>query len=326
MNERRSIARSPRRPIPRPTRIGAPGTAPKRRSCPTRTVAEDLERSAARAQARGGFAAAAAFLERSAALTIEPARRASRALAAAQAKHQAGAVDDSVALLEMAEIGPLDDIQLAQAEVLRARIAFATNRGSDAPPLLLAAARRLEKLDLPLARETYLDALTAALFNGRLAGNVGTNQVADTALAAPPAADPRATDLLLDGLATLLARGPKAGTRPGSGWRSRPSCAATSNPPKRCAGDGWPVGQRDSSGTTRDGTASPTTTSGQTERRGCLAELVLALTTRVGVHLMAGETLAAAALIEEADALARATGGGVAPRYGELGAGRSPRS
>ena len=170
-----------------------PETDPDRRAwhraqaavMPDEAVAEDLERSAERAQARGGFGAAAAFLERSAALTIEPARRSSRALAAAQAKHQAGAVDESLALLEMAEVGPLDEIQRAQAEVLRARIAFATNRGGDAPPLLLAAARRLENLDLPLARETYLDALTAALFNGRLAGSGGTKQVADAALAAP---------------------------------------------------------------------------------------------------------------------------------------------
>jgi hypothetical protein len=127
-----------------------PDTDPDRRAWhraqaavkPDEDVAADLERSAARAQARGGFAAAAAFLERSAALTVEPAKRAGRALAAAQAKHQAGAVDDAVALVESAEIGPLDAFQQAEAEVLRARIAFATNRGSDAPPLLLAAGGR----------------------------------------------------------------------------------------------------------------------------------------------------------------------------------------
>src|SRR5439155_3509088 len=98
---------------------------------PDDDVASDLERSAARAQARGGFAAAAAFLERSAELTVEPATRAGRALAAAQAKYQTGANDEAVALVELAEIGPLDDCQRAQTEVLRARIAFATRRGSD---------------------------------------------------------------------------------------------------------------------------------------------------------------------------------------------------
>ena len=105
--------------------------------------------------------------------------------------------------------------QRAQAEVLRARIAFATNRGSDAPPLLLAAARRLEPLDVPLARETYLDALTAALFTGRLAARARhASRSPDAALAAPAGADPRPADLLLDGLATLIADGPAAGTPP----------------------------------------------------------------------------------------------------------------
>ena len=132
-------------------------------------VAAELERSAGRAQARGGLAAAAAFLERAAELTPEPARRARRALAAAQSKHQAGAPDAALDLLAMAEAGPLDELQRARAELLRAQITFAVNRGRDAPPLLLAAAKRLEPLDATLARETYLDAFSAALFAGRLA-------------------------------------------------------------------------------------------------------------------------------------------------------------
>ena len=67
---------------------------------PDEEVAAELERSAARAQARGGFAAAAAFLERAVALTPEASRRAKRALAAAQMKFQAGALDDALGLLE----------------------------------------------------------------------------------------------------------------------------------------------------------------------------------------------------------------------------------
>jgi DNA-binding CsgD family transcriptional regulator len=284
---------------------------------PDEAVAADLEGSAKRAQARGGFGAAAAFLERSAALTPEPARRASRALAAAQAKHQAGAIDGSVALLEMAEVGPLDEFQRAQAEVLRARIAFATNRGGDAPPLLLAAARRLEHLDVPLARETYLDALTAALFNGRLASSTGTKEVADAALAAPQAPDPRPTDLLLDGLATLLTHGPVEGTA-----KVRVAVAAFARrdvEPVEAMRWRWLAGRAAGFIWDDEGWDRLTDHHIRANREaGHLAELVLALTTRVGVHLLAGETLAAAALIEEADALARTTGGGIAPRYGEL--------
>jgi len=302
-----------------------PETDPDRRAwhraqaavMPDEAVAEDLERSAERAQARGGFGAAAAFLERSAALTMEPARRSSRALAAAQAKHQAGAVDESLALLEMAEVGPLDEIQRAQAEVLRARIAFATNRGGDAPPLLLAAARRLENMDLPLARETYLDALTAALFNGRLAVSGGTKRVANAALSAPPALEPRPTDLLLDGLATLIAQGPEAGTP-----RVRIAVAAFARrdvEPAEALRWRWLAGRAAGFIWDDEGWDRLTDHHIRAAREaGLLAELVLALTTRVGVHLTAGDTRAAAVLIEEADALARVTGGGVAPRYGEL--------
>lgn len=130
-------------------------------SLPDEDVAAELERSAARAQARGGLAAAAAFLERSSVLTLDPSRRAARALAAAEANQQAGALDDALALVSSAEAGPLDDVQRAQVDVLRARISLAADRGSEAPALLLAAAKRLEPLDSAAARGIYLDALTA---------------------------------------------------------------------------------------------------------------------------------------------------------------------
>src|SRR6185503_6679906 len=113
-----------------------------------------------------GFAAAAAFLERCVALTIDPARRAERALGAAEAKRLAGALDSAVELAAVADRGPLDDLQRAQLDVLLGRIAFAGNRGNDASPLMLKAASRLEHVDLKLSRETYLDAMTAALFAG----------------------------------------------------------------------------------------------------------------------------------------------------------------
>jgi hypothetical protein len=106
-------------------------------------VASELERSAGRAQARGGLAAAGAFLERATALTPEPSRRARRALAAAQAKHQAGAYDAALGLLAIAESGPLNELQGAQVDLLRGQISFDSSRGSEAPPLLLKAAKRL---------------------------------------------------------------------------------------------------------------------------------------------------------------------------------------
>ena len=155
-------------------------------SMPDDDVAADLERSAARAQARGGFAAAAAFLERSSVLTLDPTGRAARALAAAQAKQQAGALDEALTLAADAEAGPLDELQRAQVDVLRARISFAADRGSEAPALLLAAARRLEQLDAGLACEIYLDALQASVFAGRLGGDADARQIAAAARAARP--------------------------------------------------------------------------------------------------------------------------------------------
>ena len=172
-------------------------------------VAAELEHSAGRAQLRGGLAAAAAFLERAATLTVDPARRARRALAAAQMKHQAGAPEAALALLASAQMGPLDQLQRAQGELLRAEIAFTSNRGSEAPQLLLRAAKQLEPLDTKLARETYLEALMAAQFAGRFTGGAAA-EIAKAARAAPMTPTPRAPDLLLDGLALMITEGHRA--------------------------------------------------------------------------------------------------------------------
>ena len=154
---------------------------------PDEDVAEELEHSAGRAQARGGLAAAAAFLEQAAMLTPEPGRRAQRLLAAARAKRDSGALDAALGLLVAVEAGPLDALRTAQVEHLRGQIAFDQRRISDAARLLLSAARHLEPLNTDSARETYLEALGAALWASDLDSPSGLLEAAEAARAAPPA-------------------------------------------------------------------------------------------------------------------------------------------
>ena len=178
---------------------------------PDEEVAAELERSAERAQARGGLAAAAAFLERAVMLTADPARRAERALAAAQAHMHAGGFGNALDLLATAEAGVLDEFASARVDLLRGQIAFASSRGSDAPSLLLKAAKRLEPLNRDLARDTYLTAWMAATYAGHLAGAGHMLEVCRAAQALPPpeqASGP--LDLLLKGFALLVTEGPAA--------------------------------------------------------------------------------------------------------------------
>jgi hypothetical protein len=158
-------------------------------AAPDEDVAAELERSAGRAQARGGLSAAAAFLERAMLLTPDPGRRAIRAIAAAEAKHQAGAPDVAAELLAMAEAGPLEELARARISLLRGQMAFSAGNSSDTPRLLIDAARHFEALDTRLARETYLEALSAALL-GHRTSQIGTLEIARAArgaTAAPPA-------------------------------------------------------------------------------------------------------------------------------------------
>jgi DNA-binding CsgD family transcriptional regulator len=269
-------------------------------------VASELERSAGRAQARGGLAAAAAFLERAAVLTPEPSRRAERALAAAQAKHQAGAFDAALRLVAIAESGPLSELQRAQVQLLRGQIEFAVHRGRDAPPLLLKAAERLEPLDIGLARVTYLEALSAAISAGRLGAVDGVRQTADAARRAPASPGPqRAPDLLLDGLAVLHTEGYAAGT-PILKRALRAFCSdglssedgirwlwlACRIAMDLCDYESWFVLSARQIALARDA--------------GALTVLPLALNLRAGIHLFAGEFAAAEALSEEADAVSDA--------------------
>ena len=177
-------------------------------TAPDEEVAAELERAAGRAQARGGVAAASAFLKRSVTLTLDPARRAQRALAAAQAHLQAGAFDEALRLLVTAEDGSLDEPERARVELLRGQIAFASSPGGEAPALLLKAARRIESLDPALARETYLEAWAAAMFAGGAVSAGTLRDVSVAALSAPqPTSAPRPSDLLLDGFSALVTQG-----------------------------------------------------------------------------------------------------------------------
>ena len=175
---------------------------------PDEQVAGELERSAARAQARGGIAAAAAFLESAATLTPDPADRLRRLLAAARAKRDAGALEAALQLLTAAEAGPMPALQAAQAEHLRGQVAFDQRRAGNAARLLLSAARRLEPLDPQLARETHLEALGAAIWAADLDSPGALAEAAEAARAAPPApGPPGAVDVVLDALAVRLTQG-----------------------------------------------------------------------------------------------------------------------
>ncbi|HEY2274435.1 MAG TPA: hypothetical protein VGH61_02935, partial [Steroidobacteraceae bacterium] len=283
---------------------------------PDEDVASELERSAGRAQARGGLAAAAAFQERAAALTLEPARRAQRALAAARAKYQAGAPDAALRLVAIAESGPLDDLQRARVELLRGQIAFAVNRGNDAPPLLLKAAKSFEPLDGRLARETYLEALWAAIFAGRLASGGGVLEAAKAARAVLPAPEPpRATDLFLDGLAAVITDGHAAG----SPILKRAVSGVRRDDVSREAGLRWLWLACWAAALLWDDEAWDVLSASLVRLArdsGALAALPVALTTRSGLHLEAGELPAAVSLVAEAEAVAEVTGGQLVPYAG----------
>jgi DNA-binding CsgD family transcriptional regulator len=298
-------------------------------SVPDEELAGELERSAARAQARGGFAAAAAFLERAAALTPAPVLRAQRALVAAQTKFRAGALDDALDLLSSTEVGALDGLERAQVELLRAQIAFVSTHGSDAPTMLLEAARRLTPLSPALACETYLEALSAAMFAGRLAP-AGASAL-DVALAAKATPRPPllgGLELLLDGLATYFCDGYET------------AVPILRRAEKEADGGNMPVSEQlrwkwlaAISSVHLWGDARWEGISEHHVRiareTGALGELPLALSQRVYAHLFAGELAAAARLVDEIRAATDGTGVNLTP-YGAVGLvalqGREPEA
>jgi DNA-binding CsgD family transcriptional regulator len=273
---------------------------------PDETVAGELERSTGLAQARGGLAAAAAFLRRAVALTRDPGRRADRALAAAQASMQAGAFDGALELLAMAQAGDLDELQGARVDLLRGQIASAAGVGDDAPQLLRAAAKRLEPLDLELAREVYVSACGAALFAGP-AGAAGLPAIGRSAGALPPARAPRAVDVLLDGLAKLITEGRAA------------AAPALQRAASAFAGDGASVGEGLRWGWIAAAAANALWDD-ERVRAVCSRQIALARDAgaldRLPIQLLAlgtaaargGDFATAASLIAEAEEISRATG------------------
>jgi DNA-binding CsgD family transcriptional regulator len=283
---------------------------------PDEDVAVELERSAARAQARGGIAAVAAFLERASDLTQDPARRSQRALEAAQAKFQAGAFEPAAALLATATAGQSDELTRARIDVLHAAIAFAQGRGKEAPPLLLTAARRLEQLDVVLARETYLEAVAAVIFAGHLARSPGWREIGEAARGAPPPGLQRATDKLLDALAVRLTDG-FAASAPDI-QRVLTAFCDKDVPVQESmrwlllggviSADLWDLERWDIV------TARHVTI---VREAGALSELPLALDSSAVVHVFAGDLAAAASMVEEVRTVSAAIGSNQPP-FGAL--------
>lgn len=276
-------------------------------AAPDESAAADLERSAGRARARGGQSAAAAFFERAAYLTPDPAEQARRALAAAEAKYRAGASEAALNLVALAEAGTRDELALAKACLLRGQLMVASSNSAAGPPLLLEAAGRFENVDLRLARDTYLEALAAAMFVGSLANEVGMAAVAKAAQVAPPAhGGSQATDLLLDGVAALIAEGHAVGAPlVRRALRAFLDGAVTGEEALRqlfiavCAAhyvwddEAWH--------------ALAVWHVEAARSAGALSVLAVALNQRVFVHLHSGELAAASAIIEELRTIKEAT-------------------
>jgi DNA-binding CsgD family transcriptional regulator len=285
---------------------------------PDEQVAAELEDSAGRAQARGGLAAAAAFLERAVLLTADPGRRARRTLAAAQASVQAGAFDRALELLAAAEAGPLDELQSARVDLLRGQVAFASGPGSDAPALLLLkAARRLESLDPALARETYLDAWHAAMFAGHLAAGADLVEVSRAVRALPPPADPpRPVDLLLDGLARLVTDGPAAAAPT---LRQAISAFARGEiPVEHELRWGWMAAVTGAALRDHDRWRMTARQVQLAREAGALRQLPVLLSLMAVDAVWKGDFAAATSLITEYEAVCEATGSRIAPHAGLL--------
>lgn len=284
---------------------------------PDESVATGLERSADRAQARGGVAAAAAFLARAAQLTPDPARRSARSLAAARAKHQAGAFSEALTLLDTADSNPLDELARAQSTLLRGRVLFASRSASAGLPALLDAAKLLEPLDAELARATYRDTIYAALTAGRMPGDEAIEKVARAMLTMAPTPDAAGKALLLEGLARVTVESYEAGVpllrealaalrgaefskEEGLGWLPL-AC--------RMAHDAWEFDIWSVLSAKLVELARST---------GALSVLPSALLLRLSNLVFAGDLTEAASLAAEAATIGEATGSGFFAHYGAM--------
>jgi DNA-binding CsgD family transcriptional regulator len=284
---------------------------------PDEDVALELERSAGRAQARGGLAAAAAFLQRAVALTRDSTRRADRALAAAEASVGAGTFDVARGLLAAAEVGPLDELQRARLALLRAEAAYSESRGSDAPALLLRAAKTLEPLDSQLARETYLDAWSSALFAGSFASPAGMHEVSREARAAPARAEPtHPSDLLLDGFALAFTDGRSAAAPVLE--RAATAFAGSEVSMEEVLRWGWLATAAAVMVWDYETCLAVATRGAQLAREaGALTVLAVSVNVLTQAVVLGGDFRRAAVLVGEADSVTDATGTRVAP-YGAL--------
>jgi DNA-binding CsgD family transcriptional regulator len=278
---------------------------------PGEDIAAELERCAGRAQARGGMAAAAAFLQRAVALSVDPVRRVERALAAAQACFQAGAFDQALALLATIDEQPSDGVQRARADLLRAHVAFTSGLGGDSASLLLAAGRRLEPFDVRLARETYLLAWGAAGMALSPSNWSVLEEVCQAVHALrPPDDPPRPLDILVDGLALAITDGYGAAT---------PTLQRAANAAADIAVDdvlrwGWQATSASDLVWDIQGMHDLATRHVQIVRHnGALAALPLFLSQLGIVELWTGNFAGAAAVIAEVDNVAAATGSPIAP-------------
>lgn len=283
-------------------------------SKPDEDIARELEESAARALARGGFAAAAAFLEQATALTPAEPRRSARALAAAQAKVQAGALDDALRMVATAEAGTLGQLEQARAVLLRGQISFLLTRSSDATALLLEAAERLRDVDPELARESYLEALTAAIFAGSLAGaGASSRDVAEAAKVAPLVRKPRGPDLLLDGFVAVLSDAYGVAVP-----LLRQAQRSIEGEPSKTEQLRWMWGATVSALLLWDDDAWEQLSDLHLElvrQTGALSDLAIALSHRGQLHVFAGELALAASLQDSLQEATELTGSPLAPYH-----------